>query len=68
METRKFKLGCLVTVSAYTAVEALTLAEAIKIVEEREMVIGGIGTGTDQNEQWIVDEVDGEPMGITSSE
>jgi hypothetical protein len=66
METRKFKLGCLVTVSAYTVVEAFTLEEAIEIAEEREMVIGGIGTGTDQNEQWIVDEVDGEPMGITS--
>lgn len=60
----KFRLNCAVTVSASTVVEADTLEKAIEIAEEREMVVGGITNGTDENFQWVVDEIDGSPTDI----
>lgn len=60
----KFTLGCEVTVSAYTTVEADTLEQAIALADDRQMVTGGIGSGADEDEQWIVDEIDGAPQNI----
>jgi hypothetical protein len=59
-----FSLGCEVTVSAYTTVEADSLEEALKLAEDREVVIGGICSGTDEREQWVIDEADGSPLNI----
>jgi len=61
---KTFNLSAQVTVTAYTTVKAETLEEAIEIAESREVVIGGIGTGTEPDEQWIIDDADGSPMNI----
>lgn len=54
-----FKLSATVTVSAYTTIEADTQEEALKIAEDREVVIGGYGTGMSEDENWIIDDADG---------
>jgi hypothetical protein len=59
-----YKLGCQVTVSAYTEVEADTLEEAIKEAVMRNVVIGGLHTGNEPDESWIIDDADGSPEGI----
>jgi hypothetical protein len=60
----KFNLSCAVTVSAYTIVEAETLAEAIVIAERRDVLIGGNNSGTSPEESWIIEEADGAPQNI----
>ena len=59
-----FKLGCTVTVSAYTEVEAVTIEEAISEVRERSMELSFNGCGNHKNECWLVEEIDGEPTDI----
>jgi len=59
-----FKLGCRVTVSAYTEVNAATLEDAIKDAAKRDVVIGGIHSGYSHSECWIIEDADGEPEGI----
>lgn len=56
----KFNLSSMVTVSAYTVVEADTLEDAIEISKKREVVNQSVG-GCSENDMWIVDEIDGEP-------
>jgi hypothetical protein len=60
----RYVLGAEITVSAYTIVEAETEKQAIEIAEERGVEIGGIGSRGQRDEDWIVDEIDGEPMNI----
>lgn len=60
----KFRLSAQVTVSAYTEVEAATLDEAIKEAEGRLVVIGGMNSGEDADESWIIDDADGEATDI----
>jgi len=60
----KFYLCSAVTVSAYTSVEADSLQEAIQLAKDRDVVIGGIGSGADENESWIIEEPDGTPNEI----
>ena len=62
-----FTFGCKVTVSAYTEVEAATLEEAIAEAESRDVVIGGLHTGNEPDEVWIIDDADGSPEGIHSA-
>lgn len=59
-----YKLGAQVTVSAYTTIEAPDEATALQIAADRSVVIGGLNTGEDENESWIVDDVDGEAENI----
>lgn len=59
-----FKLGCHVTVSAYTEIDADTLEDAMAEAADREMAIGGNGSGMDADEYWIVDDIDGAPENI----
>jgi len=58
-----FELTCVVTVSAYTVVEADTLEDALEIAKDRDVVLGGFG-GEDENEEWIIGDADGEPENI----
>lgn len=64
----KFKLGAVVTVSAYTTVEADTEEEAREIAEGRDVTLGGIGSGVYEDESWIIDDPDGVPEGIHINE
>ncbi len=59
-----YKLGCKVTVSAYTEIEADTLESALKQAANREVVLGGVGSGSSPDESWIIDDADGEPSEI----
>ena len=60
----KYELWCEVTVSALTVVEADSLKEAIEIAEGREAVLGGINSGFDDSEYWVIEEADGIPQNI----
>ena len=59
-----FKLGCAVTVSAYTEVEADTLEEAIEEAEGRDVGLGGVTSGIDPAEMWSIDDADGAPQDV----
>lgn len=61
---KTFNLGCKVTVSAYTEIEAETLEDAIAIGKSRQVVIGGTGTGALPDESWLITEADGMPCDI----
>lgn len=65
---KTFSLSCKVTVSAYTEVQANTLEEAIEIAGRRDVQIGGIASGNDPDESWIIEEADGAPDEITAEE
>ena len=59
-----YNLSAMVTVSAYTTVEADTLEEAIAISRDRRAEIGGNGTGNHPGESWIIEDADGVPEAI----
>lgn len=63
-----FKLSANVTVSAYTTVEAPSLEDAIKLAEDREVVIGGANSGKTEEENWIIDDADGTAQNIHVSD
>lgn len=63
-----FKLSANVTVSAYTTVEAPSLEDAIKLAEDREVVIGGANSGETEEENWIIDDADGTAQNIHVSD
>lgn len=63
-----FKLHAHVTVSAYTNVEADSLEEAITQGAKRQVVIGGLHSGENPDDSWVIDEPDGEPVNITGTE
>ena len=60
---KKYKLRATVTVSAWTEVEATSLAEAIEKAEDRTVAWRDDG-GATPDEEWIVEELDGEPCDI----
>ena len=64
----KFALYGSVTVSAYTEVEAETLEEAIKISQDRYAYIGGVGSGAEPEEVWVVDYIDGDVVDVHGEE
>ena len=64
---KKYRLTAEVTVSAITVVSANSLAEAIEKAQERAAVLGGIGTGANIAEEWVVEEIDGEVQNIHES-
>ena len=65
---KKWNLSALVGVSAYTEVEAETKAEAIEIAQGRLPTLGGMGSGADPQEEWVIEEADGMPQNITAEE
>ena len=54
----------MVTVSAYTIVEAESMEKALEMGAEREAVIGDERFGNDARSEWIICEADGEPQNI----
>jgi hypothetical protein len=62
-----FTLTCRITVSATTIVDSDTLENAIAEASDRGCVLHFVGSGTDPNEDWCVDEIDGEPENITAA-
>ena len=62
-----FNLSCTITVSAYTEVEADTLADAIAEANDRSVALHFNGSGTDPTEVWCVEEPDGEPENVTEA-
>lgn len=64
---KTFRFSAEITVSAVTEVVADSLAEAVEKVQERGAVLGGIGTGANIAEEWVVEEVDGEVQNIHES-
>jgi len=65
---KKFNLSACVGVSAYTTVEAETLDQAIKIAKDRDVVIGGVGSGYSEDEFWVIDDADGLPQEIVRAD
>lgn len=61
----KFRLYASVTVSARTTVEADTLEAAIEVAKGRNVEIAGPNSGYSAFDEWIIEEADGEPQGIT---
>jgi hypothetical protein len=59
-----FRLGCEVTVSAYTDVEADSLEAAILISEQREIELSFVGSGNSSRDVWLVEDPDGIPSNI----
>ncbi len=54
-----------VTVSAFTVVEADSLEEATRIAKDRDdVVLGGIQSGAEETEQWVIEDADGFPNNI----
>lgn len=60
---KKYKLRATVTVSAWTEVEARSIEEAMEKAEDRTVAWRDDG-GATPDEEWIVEELDGEPMNI----
>jgi hypothetical protein len=63
----QFNLSAEITVSAYTAIEADSLEEAIALAESRSVVLGGVGSGADGRREWVIDDADGMPVNIGES-
>lgn len=61
---KTFTLVSHVTVSATTIVRARSLEEAIEIASGRNVVIGGIGSGAVEEEDWVIEDADGCPENI----
>lgn len=59
-----YKFSAKVTVSAYTEVEADTEEEARAEAESRDVVLGGLNSGNEPDESWIIDDADGTPEDI----
>jgi hypothetical protein len=61
---KEFLISAKVTISVYTKVEAETLEEAIEIAVDRTPM-SIIPDGVDnENENWMVDEIDGIPFDL----
>ena len=59
-----YRLNAIVTVSAYTEVEADTLEEAIEEAELRPVELGFNGCGYTPDEVWLIKDADGVPYKI----
>lgn len=61
---KTFELSATVTISIFTAVEAETLEEAIKIAEERHIEVAEYDSTEQQKQCWVSEEYDGSPQNI----
>ena len=61
---KEFLISAKVTISVYTKVEAETLEEAIEIANNRTPMAIIANGGDDEHENWMADEIDGEPFDL----
>ena len=62
---KKFTIEAMITVSAYTEVEAENVEEAIKIAEARtDMMSISSNNGDEPNTVWMIEELDGTPFNL----
>ena len=61
---KEFNLSATVTISLTTTVEAETLAEAIKIAQDRSIESAEWRSDEQQKEVWVSGEYDGSPENI----
>jgi len=61
---KEFLISAKVTVSVYTKVEAETLEEAIEIANDRTPMSIIANGGDNEDENWMLDEIDGEPFDL----
>ena len=61
---KEFLISPKVTISVYTKVEAETLEEAIEIANDRTPMAIVANGGDNEHENWMVDEIDGEPFDL----
>ena len=61
---KKYQLSAEVTVSAQTVVYANSLEEAITEASGRLVVIGGLHSGEDEEENWIIEDADGSAQNV----
>lgn len=65
----EFELTAKVTISVYTKVEADTIEQAIEIAKrERFMMSIASNGGDNEFENWMADELDGEPYEIQEAQ
>jgi hypothetical protein len=57
----KYRCHAPVTVSAYTIVNAVDMDMARRIAYERDVVLGGVGSGFEPSEVWVIEDADGNP-------
>ena len=60
----KYKLTSQITVSAYCEVEAESESEALKKAAELTPAMHFNGSGTNVEENWLVEDIDGEPREV----
>jgi hypothetical protein len=60
----KFAVYAAVTCSAFTLVEADTPEAALEIANGRGVMLGGIGSGADPKDTFVIEDADGEPDNI----
>lgn len=66
---REFILSAKVTISVYTKVFAETFEEAVEIAESERTIMSVIPNGGDNElDNWMCDELDGEPYDIEDTE
>ena len=60
----KYKLNAQITVSCYCEVEADSEAEALAKAADMSPALHFIGSGTDPEENWLIEDADGSPEDI----
>ncbi len=61
----KYNCSCMITVSAYCVVEAKNKEEAERLAGDMQPALHFNGSGTYPDQNWLVEEPDGEPFNIT---
>jgi hypothetical protein len=61
---REYLISAKVTVSVYTKVNAETLEEAIEIANDRTPMAIIANGGDNEEENWMLNEIDGEPFDL----
>lgn len=65
----EYRVEAKITIGTWTMVEAESKEEAIKIAEERDEKMSFINnSGLDENEAWIIEEMDGEPFDLSAED
>jgi hypothetical protein len=63
-EMKEFLIYAKVTVSVYTKVEAETIEQAIELANDRTPMAIIPNGGDTEGENWMLDEIDGEPFDL----